>query len=122
MIKRINEEIDSMNREPETIEEAPTTREPGLSEFRCPNGHDSSIPPSRPALMFAACRHYTTEATWNEFCVTCGTRHAPFAIYWREYSGGGQYVRLHVKRNYCGYCGVKMVHFAATHSFFNDLP
>jgi hypothetical protein len=61
------------------------TTEPELGEPRCPNGHDSGIPPRCPALMFMACRHYSTEGTWNEFCVTCGQRHAPLAVYWRSY-------------------------------------
>src|ERR1035438_8556409 len=55
----------------------PATTDPELGELRCPNGYDSSIPPRCPALMFVACRDYSTEATWNEFCITCGVRHAP---------------------------------------------
>jgi hypothetical protein len=60
-------------------DEAPQQRErrlamPELGEPRCPNGHDSSIPPRCPALMFATCHHYTTDATWNEYCITCGVR------------------------------------------------
>jgi hypothetical protein len=50
--------------------------DPVLGEWRCPNGHDSSVPPKLPELMFRACGHYATEATWNEFCIACGVRHA----------------------------------------------
>src|ERR1039457_1703405 len=52
-------------------DEAPQQRErrlamPELGEPRCPNGHDSAIPPKCPALMFVTCWHYSTQATWNE--------------------------------------------------------
>jgi hypothetical protein len=45
-------------------DEAPQQRErrlamPELGELRCPNGHDSAIPPRCPALMFVACHHYS---------------------------------------------------------------
>lgn len=63
----------------------PLTAEPELGEPRCPNGHDSRIPPQCPALMFVTCWHYSSQATWNEFCITCGVRHAPFKIYWHFY-------------------------------------
>src|ERR1022692_145489 len=59
--------------------------DPELGEWRWPNGDDSSIPPKLPELMFRACDHYATEATWNEFCITCGVRHEPLAILWRTY-------------------------------------
>src|ERR1700674_3113135 len=85
----------------------PSTTDPGLGEPRCPNGHDSAIPLRCPALMFVACHHYITEATWNEFCITCGIRHAPFRIYWRSYGMDGQGV-LRAK-SYCGYCGARVV-------------
>ena len=56
-------------------DEAPEQRESRLAmsepdEPRCPNGHDSAIPPRCPALMFVACHHYRTDATWNTtlFC------------------------------------------------------
>jgi hypothetical protein len=84
----------------------PATAEPELGEWRCPNGHDSSIPPRCPALMFVACGHYATEATWNEFCITCGVRDVPLAIYWRAYPMAG---RVQSPKNCCGYCGAKMV-------------
>ena len=85
----------------------PETAEPELGELRCPNGHDSAIPPRCPALMFVACHHYGTDATWNEFCITCGVRHAPLAIYWCSYRMNDQGVRR--AKNYCGFCGAKMV-------------
>jgi hypothetical protein len=89
----------------------PATADPERGEWRCPKGHDSSIPPNYPALMFAACGHYrsTVVATWNEFCITCGVRHVPFAIYWRAYSSHSGPTRVHNPKNYCGYCGAKMV-------------
>jgi hypothetical protein len=77
----------------------PSTTDPELGEPRCPNGHDSAIPPRCPALMFVPCHHYSTEATWNEFCIACGVRHAPFRIYWRSYCMDGQGVRS--AKNYC---------------------
>jgi hypothetical protein len=93
-----------------TIETAaPATADPELGEWRCPNGHDSSIPTRLPELIFEACRHYRpTAATWNEFCITCGVRHEAFRIYWRGHEGryGG---RVTNPKNYCGYCGAKMV-------------
>jgi hypothetical protein len=61
------------------------TTEPVLGEPRCPNGHNSAIPPRCPALMFVTCWHYSTEATWNEYCITCGVHHAPFKVYWHFY-------------------------------------
>ena len=87
----------------------PATTEPEPGELRCPYGHDSAIPPRLPALSFKACGHYfPVVASWNEFCVNCGARHAPFTIYWRGYEGrfGG---RVNIPKNYCGYCGAKMV-------------
>lgn len=60
----------------------PATADPVLYEWRCPNGHDSSIPTRCPALTYFACGHYATETTWNEFCITCGVRHEPFRIFW----------------------------------------
>ena len=84
----------------------PATTDPELGELRCPKGHDSAIPPRCPALMFVACYHYRTQATWNEFCIACGVRHAPFRIYWRTYRMDGQGVRS--AKNHCGYCGAKM--------------
>jgi hypothetical protein len=86
-----------------------STADPELGEGRCPNGHDSSLPPPLPELSFEACRHYRpTAATWNEFCITCGVRHVAFRIYWRGHEGryGG---RVNNPKNYCGYCGAKMV-------------
>jgi hypothetical protein len=85
----------------------PDTANPELGEPRCPNGHDSTIPPRCPALMFVTCWHYSTQATWNEFCITCGIRHAPFAIYWHTYRMNGTGVRS--RKHFCGYCGAKMV-------------
>jgi len=83
------------------------TTEPELGRGRCPNGHDSSLPPRLPELIFETCGHYSTEATWNEFCITCGIRHAAFRIYWRGYEGRfGS--RVNSPKNYCGYCGAKM--------------
>ena len=84
----------------------PATAEPELGECRCPNGHDSSIPPKLPALMFRACGHYPTDATWNEFCITCGVRHPPLAILWHSYRIAG---RVQSPKNYCGYCGARMI-------------
>jgi hypothetical protein len=86
---------------------SPATTEPELGELRCPNGHNSSIPPRCPALMFVTCLHYHTEATWNEYCITCGVRHAPFRIYWYSFRMDGQGVQT--AKSYCGYCGAKMV-------------
>jgi hypothetical protein len=68
----------------------PETAEPELGELRCPNGHDSAIPPRCPVLMFVTCWHYSSQATWNEYCITCGIRHAPFRIYWYSYRMGDQ--------------------------------
>ena len=89
----------------------PATTDPELGEPRCPNGHDSAIPPRCPALMFVACHHYTTQATWNEYCITCGVRHAPFRIYWHSFRWHS--FRMDDQRvpakNYCGFCGAKMV-------------
>jgi hypothetical protein len=87
----------------------PATAEPELGERWCPNGHDSSLPPRLPELIFFACGHYlSTEFTWNEFCITCGIRHVAFRIFWRGYEGrlGG---RVHNSKNFCGFCGAKMV-------------
>jgi hypothetical protein len=83
----------------------PATAAPELGEWRCPNGHDSAIPPKCPALTFFACGHYATETTWNEFCITCGVRHKPFRIHWDTYRISG---RAQNNKNYCGYCGAKM--------------
>lgn len=83
--------------------------EPELGEWRCPNGHDSSIPPQLPEVMFEACGHYRPiVATWNEFCITCGKRHAPLAIYWRAHSSHRGTTRANNPKNCCGYCGAKM--------------
>lgn len=84
--------------------------DPELGEWRCPNGHDSSIPPKLPELMFRACSHYATEATWNEFCITCGVRHDPLAILWRTYRIAGP---VQTPKHYCGYCGAKVVNVRA---------
>lgn len=84
----------------------PATADPVLYEWRCPNGHDSSIPTRCPALTYFACGHYATETTWNEFCITCGVRHEPFRIFWDSYRIAG-FARN--TKNYCGYCGAKMV-------------
>jgi hypothetical protein len=81
--------------------------DPELGERRCPNGHDSSLPPPLPELIFKACGHYATEATWNEFCIVCGVQHSPLAIYWRTYRMADH--RVQSPKNYCGYCGAKMV-------------
>ena len=89
-----------------TITTAPRIADPELSEPRCPNGHNSAIPPRCPVLMFVACGHYATEATWNEFCIVCGVHHAPFRIYWYPFRIDDQGVPA---KNYCGYCGAKMV-------------
>src|ERR1017187_6185080 len=87
------------------------TNDPKLGEGQCPNGHDSSIPPKLPELMFRACGHYATEATWNEFCITCGVRHKPLAILWHAYRIAG---RVQNSKNYCGYCGARMVNLRAS--------
>jgi len=84
----------------------PAATDPELGEPRCPNGHDSSVPPKCPALMFVTCWHYSTQATWNEHCITCGVRHAPFRIYWRSYLMDDRCVQA---KHYCGYCGAKMI-------------
>lgn len=86
--------------------------DPQLGEPRCPNGHDSRIPPQCPALMFVTCWHYSSQATWNEFCITCGVRHAPFKIYWHFYRMDDLGVRC--IKNYCGFCGAKMVSGSAS--------
>ena len=91
----------------------PATVEPELGKTWCPNRHDSSIPPNYPALMFAACGHYATQAAWNEFCITCGVQHAPLAIYWRAYSSHHGPTRSRNPKNFCGYCGAKMVNVRA---------
>jgi hypothetical protein len=78
--------------------------EPG--ELRCPNEHDSSVPPRHPALIFVACHHYGTDATWNEFCITCGARHEPYMIYRDFHRMDGKAVG---PKNYCGYCGAQLV-------------
>jgi hypothetical protein len=85
----------------------PEIAEPELGEPRCPNGHDSAISPRCPALMFVACHHYSTEATWNEYCITCGARHAPFRIYWHSYRMNEREVQQ--PKRYCGYCGARMI-------------
>jgi hypothetical protein len=93
-------------------DEAPQQRErrlamPELGEPRCPNGHDSAIPPRCPALMFVACHHYSTEVSWNQYCITCGVRHAPFRIYWYSYRMDDQGVQQ--PKHYCGYCRARMI-------------
>jgi len=85
----------------------PAATDPKAGESRCPNAHNSAIPPRCPALMFAPCSHYSTEASWNEYCITCGVRHAPFRIYW--YSSRMDSKKVHIAKNYCGFCGAKMV-------------
>ena len=82
---------------------APATTEPEPDEPRCPNGHDSAIPPRCPALMFVACHHYSIDATWNEFC---GARREPYMIYRDFHCMDDKAVG---PKNYCGYCGAKMV-------------
>ena len=84
----------------------PANTEPEIREPRCPNGHNSTIPPRCPALMFVACLHYNTQATWNEFCITCGVRHVPFRIYWHSFLMDDLGVRA--VKNYCGFCGTTM--------------
>jgi len=84
----------------------PETADPELGEPRCPNGHDSAVPPRCPELLFVACWHYSTQATWNEFCITCGARHVPFRIYWHGFRITDNAVG---PKNYCGFCGAKMV-------------
>jgi hypothetical protein len=88
------------------LTEIPETTELELAEPRCPKGHNSAIPPRCPTLMFLACHHYNTQATWNEFCITCGIRHAPFRIYWYSFRIDKQGV---CAKNSCGFCGAKMV-------------
>ncbi len=39
--------------------------DPELGEWRCPNGHDSAIPPKCPALMFVSCCHYAIKSTFT---------------------------------------------------------
>ena len=89
-----------------TLTTAPLIAEPELGEPRCPNGHDSRIPPQCPALMFVACHHYNTRVSWNEYCITCGVHHAPFKIYWHSFHMDDQRVPA---KNCCGYCGAKMI-------------
>ena len=85
--------------------------DPELGEWRCPNGHESSLPPKLPELMYWACGHYATEVTWNEFCISCGARHEAFRIYWHTYRMAG---RVQNSKNYCGYCGARMVDLRAS--------
>jgi len=105
----ISEYVDLLERQKHEGTSISDIADPELCSWRCPNGHDSSIPPRLPELMFQACRHYRpTVATWNEFCIACSVRHAPLAIYWRGCKGrvgGGP----GIPKNYCGYCGAKMV-------------
>jgi hypothetical protein len=89
-----------------TVTTAPLIPDPELGEPRCPNGHDSAIPPRCPALMFVACHHYNTQATWNEYCITCGVRHDLFRIYWHSYRMDDNGLPA---KNHCGSCGAKMV-------------
>jgi hypothetical protein len=85
--------------------------DPELGEWRCPNGHNSAIRPRLPEVMFHACGHYRpTVITWNEFCITCGVRHAPFRIYWHSYRVDSL---MHNPKHYCGYCGARMVNLRA---------
>jgi hypothetical protein len=88
----------------------PATAEPELGEWRRPNGHDSAIPPKCPALMFVSCGHYAIKTTWNEFCISCGVRHEPFRIYWDSFRNAGT---EQIPKNYCGFCGAKMVNLRA---------
>lgn len=90
-----------------TVITAPLSADPELGALRCPNGHNSAIPPRCPALMFVACKDYRTEATWNEFCIVCGVRHASLAIYWHAYRMDGQGVQR--AKKFCGYCGARMI-------------
>jgi hypothetical protein len=85
--------------------------EPELGEWRCPNGHNSAIRPRLPEVMFHACGHYRpTVVTWNEYCITCCVRHAPFRIYWHSYRVDSL---MYNPKNYCGYCGARMVNLRA---------
>jgi hypothetical protein len=61
-------------------------------------------------LMFRACTHYATEATWNEWCIACGVRPDALAILWRTYRFAG---RGQSPKNFCGYCGARMVNLRA---------
>lgn len=91
------------------VRATPVTAYPTLGETRCPNGHDSSSPPRLPELIFFACPHYvSTEFTWNEFCITCGVRHNTFRIY-RHRHECRLGAPVHNPKNFCGYCGAKMV-------------
>jgi len=84
----------------------PATVDPELGERRCPNGHNSALRPRLPEVMFHACGHYrSTVITWNEFCITCGVRHAPFSIYWDSYRMDSP---MHNRKHYCEYCGANM--------------
>jgi hypothetical protein len=85
----------------------PAATDSELGELRCPNGHDSAIPPRCPTLMFVTCWHYSTQATWNEYCITCGVCHAPLAIYWHSYRMDDRGVRR--AKRFCGLCGARMV-------------
>jgi hypothetical protein len=55
--------------------------------------------------MFVSCGHYYQRVTWNEFCVTCGIKHKPYRIYWHKHDPK----RAGIPKNYCGYCGAKMI-------------
>jgi hypothetical protein len=57
--------------------------------------------------MFEACHHNNTQATWNEYCITCGVRHVAFGLYWRSFRMGDLGVRT--VKNYCAFCGEKML-------------
>jgi hypothetical protein len=56
----------------QTISDAPIYADadgivdPELGEWRCPNGHDSSIPPKLPELMFKACGHSRLEGSGRQ--------------------------------------------------------
>jgi hypothetical protein len=82
------------------------TTDPELGELRCPNGHDSSLAPRHPALIFVPCHYYGVDATWNEYCITCGIHHEPYMIYRHSHRMDGQ---AHRPKNYCGYCGARMI-------------
>ena len=51
----MNQEADTMELSATIETAAPATADPELGEWRCPHGHDSSIPPRLPELSFEAC-------------------------------------------------------------------
>ena len=54
-----------------TVATAPLIVDPASGKLRCPNGHDSAIPPRCPALMFVACRHHGSDLERVLHCVWC---------------------------------------------------